>query len=193
MKVCRIRVILPILLVAVFLLVASPALAQVPTGQCNGPDSEQGTFAVTPSSGPAGTSALITGSFQVQPAENALVDGGLVQDTVQEGPDVEASWYDTGAGLGGFEITIDENLIAHFSGNVTIPADAPPGPHEIALLIAGLSDPNCVTFTVTQTVQQDAYPTVATLAGTGVDIAGLALLAVIPAGGYWLARRLRFR
>lgn len=52
--------------------------------------------------------------------------------------------------LGEFSLTIDEDtLIATFGGNISIPANAAPGPHPVAFMLPSDVDPACLTFTVT--------------------------------------------
>ncbi len=175
------------------LLAPGTAAAQTPGGQCNGPGSEPGTFAISPASGPAGSQALVSGSFQTFPAVDAA-RGGEANTSVMTLPDpgtVGAFWVETGSGdpveLGLFNLTIDAQLVAHFSGNVTIPANAAGGPHDVMLWVGGTTDPNCVTFTVVESVRQTAYPqTASTLPSTG-DSAFVTVIGFFMAGAGWLA------
>ncbi|RJQ42351.1 MAG: hypothetical protein C4534_10600 [Gaiellales bacterium] len=136
------------------LVLPAAAFAQTPPpGECNGEMSLHGTYTLTPDSGPAGSTVALNGSFP-------LFTG--IQDATQiMGPPLEAWWF-TGPGDATFlgELPTDFNEVdtAYVSGNITIPAGAAPGPHNVALDIAGGTDPDCVVFTVTEPVQADAYP-----------------------------------
>ena len=174
------------LIVATFAVPA--AMAQVPSGTCNGSGSIPGTYSLAPDSGPGGTTATVTGSIPLTPGfwdgPAPVTDGAPVLDTSQQGgASVEIVWPDSGSGtpqtLGQFDVTVGANE-AHFSGNIVIPPDAAPGPHKVELFLTGATDPNCLTFTVTQSVQQTAYTQTATsLPETGsmmiVPIIGLAV------------------
>lgn len=176
----KFKALLGMMVVCSLLLGAAPALGQTPpiTGVCNGVGSIQGPLSLTPDQGPAGSSTMVAGSFEVFPL--------LSQ---QEGPVVQAFWLETGFDdamlLGEFPITIDEtdpeNLIASFGGSIMVPAGAAPGIHTVALMLEGASDPSCLEFTVTEAVRQDAYPqdgTATILPSTGAEvIVPLALLA----------------
>lgn len=163
------------------------AMAQVPAGTCNGSGSIPGTYKLTPDAGPAGTTTTVTGLFPLSPVlrgnQPAATGEGPVPDTVQQGGlGVQIFWVETPSGapqqVGQFDLTLGNNE-ASFSGQIVIPANAAPGPHEVELWLTTASDPNCLTFTVTQSVQQTAYTQTATnLPHTGsvlyVPLAGLA-------------------
>lgn len=166
---------------------AWPAQAQqAPTGNCNGDGAMQGQFSLTPSSGLAGSTALLSGSTQLYPETN------------QESTTVDAWWMEPGNEqyLGAFPLIIDEDtLIATFSGNITVPSNAALGPQPVAFMLPVDSDPACLTFTVTSTVRDSAYAAATSLpdTGAGTDVTTvLALLisiAVCFVCLYWFIRR----
>jgi hypothetical protein len=167
------------------------AAAQSPA-ECGGSGATPGTFSITPDSGPAGTAALITGTLSVQPTVDGMSERGesLLSTAA---PTVTVYWLETGW-LDASEL---ENLLpdgeGNVSGNITIPEGAAAGPHEIGLWYSLSENPACLTFTVTQSVQQTAYPATArtSMPNTGsmlfIPAAGLALAAVclLLMGGRW--------
>jgi hypothetical protein len=157
-----------------------------------------GTFTITPQSGPAGSGAVLGGSFQVTPFLTTADDGNITPATIQPGPSVDAWWLETGIGdalaLGNLSSTIDENQIAHFSGDVVIPATAALGPHQVAFLISGATDPNCLAFTVTESARQDAYSRVAaSLPDTGARIFWPLVATLVSGFGFLFVGRHRSR
>ena len=152
---------------------SATAFAQV-TGTCNGPGAMPATITVDPQSGPAGSVTTLTGTINVQPTVDNPGNSGATEATVQQVQSVQAWWLETGLGdavfVGDLPIVAEPNLI-RFGGNITIPASASAGPHEIAVIGPGDEDPACVAFTVTQSVGQTAYQQVAAvLPATGESI-----------------------
>lgn len=164
------------------LIYSSPALAQqVPTGQCNGEGAMQGQFSLTPTSGPAGSTALLAGSTQLYPA------------ATQESTTVGAWWMEPGSEqyLGGFPLSIDQDtLIGTFSGNITVPGNAAPGSHSVAFTLPGDTDPACLTFTVTaaggsdpgDATDETPVVSISRLPETGLNASLAALVLTLGAG-----------
>lgn len=149
---------------------------QAPTGQCNGAGSMQGVFSLSPTSGLAGSTTLLAGSTQLFPALS------------QESTTVGAWWMEPGNEqyLSGFPLTIDQDtLIGTFSGNITIPGNAALGPHSVAFMLPGDTDPACLTFTVTaaggsvpgDTPVENPVETISRLPETGLNT-GMAVYAL---------------
>lgn len=140
---------------------------------CNGPGALQGTFSIDPNSGPAGSSAVVSGTLTAPTLSQQVPTLVLVYW-------LETGWADAHQLTG---LTADSN--GHFSGMVTVPAGAAPGLHEVGLWDTGVAareriaqNPACLAFTVAASVQQSAYPaaTVTSLPSTG-------LMLLVPAGG----------
>jgi hypothetical protein len=161
---------------------AAGAAAQTPA-ECGGPGATPGTFSITPDSGPAGTSALITGTLSVQPMLDGLFGSGESSPSISA-PTVTVYWLETGW-LDASEL---DNLLpdgeGNVSGNITVPEGAAAGTHEVGLWYSLSENPACLEFTVTESVQQTAYPTTArtSMPNTGslllIPAAGLAIAAV---------------
>lgn len=169
------------------MLSAWPAQAQqAPTGNCNGEGAMQGQFSLTPASGPSGSTALLSGSTQLQPAVN------------QENITVDVWWLETGNEqyLGALLLIVDEDtLIATFSGNITVPSNVALGPQPVAFMLPVDSDPACLTFTVTSTVRDSAYAAATSLPDTGAGTDVTTVLALLMSMAvcfvclYWFIRR----
>ena len=171
------RVALLICLALAFLLFpVSPALAQVPGGEC-GQLTSITTASLTPNQGAAGSSVTVSG--QINPP---ILAPGIDETTA--GPNsVSLFWGGSAASF-----VVDQNL--NFSGTIGVPADAPVGSNIVKLQATGDPQAYCLSFTVLA-VQQQAYST--SLPATGsmpaLPLAGL----LFGAGGAVLYRQLSGR
>lgn len=101
--------------------------------------------------------------------------------------------------LGEFSLMIDEDTqIATFGGNISIPANAAPGPHPVAFMLPEDADPACLTFTVTAatadgTAMDAGYSsdTTGRLPETGAGMLLPAAGLAIAGSGLFFLRRLR--
>lgn len=90
--------------------------------------------------------------------------------------------------LGGFPLTIDQDtLTGTFGGNITIPGNAALGPHSVAFMLPGDTDPACLTFTVAGAGDQPSASTppatIIRLPETGLNASSLTALVLVLATG----------
>lgn len=186
------------------LVLAPAASAQVPGGQCNGSGAIAGTFSLSPNSGPAGSTTTVTGDLPAPDAVPGASDHASDRastDVMQPGFAASSTtatifWLEAGSSggvqVGVFPVTINPDFTSHFSGQIVVPANSAPAPHEVAIWITGATAPDCLTFTVTPSVRQAAYTQTKSLPDTGsmllIPAAGLAAAG---AGALVLTRRVR--
>ena len=190
-----------IILCAGMLLVSAsmPAHAfgrQAPAGTCGSPESVQGDFLLTPQSGPAGSTVIVSGSFTVifgLSGDSATETGASAPSVSIAGPVVAVIWMDNGEILAELPTDIGNGETASFSGSIMIPADAAAGSHNVGFLPQGYTEPSCLSFEVTEVaVSQDAYiQSVTSLPATGIPpMAPAAGIIFLAAGALmWHTRR----
>lgn len=186
------RAVLSMMLAAVIVLfLPSSSLAQTaPTGACNGEQSPHGSYTVSPDFGPAGSQVALGGTIPLFPG----LQEGL---TSMVGPDMDIWWYGTGSAAPVFMKVMPTEWngvdTATLAGTLEIPADAAAGPHNIGITFTGMDDPDCVLFTVTEPVGQDAYPGISSrLPDTGLPVAA-PVAGLLMGGALYLSRRRRAR
>ncbi|MBI5870736.1 MAG: hypothetical protein HZB44_07255 [Actinobacteria bacterium] len=146
----------------------------------------------------------MSGSVMLSPTSRAFDAPESDPSIVMPGPDFEVWWVETDmAGamlLGTMPSDYDTaTMLASFSGSFMVPATSAPGQHQVAVLIVQGTTPACEDFTVTTTVQEDAYVLTATslpasLPGTGLMLmAPVTGLLAVGAGGYVIRTRSRRR
>lgn len=184
-KVTRILILVFISLTLIF--GATAATAQTPPPvDCDGPGSWViGTITLTPDSGPPGTAVLLKA---FHPLMEDPGNGPILLES-----EYNVFWVETGRDpifLGSFPETIEVEGFG-FTGGLTVPSDAAAGEQTVMFIHEFTEAPNCATFTVTESVGQDAYPAAATiLPSTGM---GLLLPIVGLAAGGLLSLSMRRR
>lgn len=168
---------------------------QAPAGTCSSPESVQGDFSLSPQSGPAGSTVIVSGSFTFVfglSGDYAMETGEPAPSVSIAGPVMAVLWMDDGEILAELPTDIGDDETASFSGSIMIPADAAAGSHNVGFLPQGFTDPACLSFEVTEAVSQDAYiQSVTSLPSTGIPPMAPAAGIIILASGalMWHTRR----
>lgn len=162
----------------------STAFAQTPpSADCA---EETGIFTLVPTQGPAGSGFSLTGSVSLALGSNEA--GNDLPSVISGGPFFEVWWVETdmaGASfLGTMPSTYDNvTLMASFSGSFMIPETSLPGQHQVAIkILDSQMIPACEDFSVTHTVQADAYTQTAAALPVSLPSTGFVLLA--PLAGF---------